>query len=131
MIAPHKYLDLNLSILNLGGLILNLIKDFEIKGIAHITGGGFIENIPRMIPQNLAVKINLGTWPVFPIFKLLQQMGGFDDKQAYNTFNMGIGMVMAVNENDAAAVLKAIIDMGEKAYVIGKVEKGEHGVELC
>jgi phosphoribosylformylglycinamidine cyclo-ligase len=111
--------------------ILDLKEKFKIKGISHITGGGFIENIPRMIPEGLRVKINLGTWPVLPIFTLLQQLGGISERSIYNTFNMGIGMVMAVDAEDAKSIVDYLKTKGEAAYIIGEVIKGEAGVELC
>lgn len=111
--------------------ILDIKEKFKIKGISHITGGGFIENIPRMIPEGLRVKINLGTWPVLPIFTLLQQLGGISERSIYNTFNMGIGMVMAVDAEDAKSIVDYLKTKGEAAYIIGEVIKGEAGVELC
>ena len=111
--------------------ILQLKELFPIKGICHITGGGFVENIPRMIPEGLRVKIHRGTWPVPPIFNLLQTIGSITDESIYNTFNMGIGMVLAVDHSLVADVLKKLESMDEKAYVIGEIVKGEAGVELC
>lgn len=111
--------------------VLSLIEKFEIKGIAHITGGGFIENIPRMIPEGLKVVIENGTWPILPIFNILKESGGLDDRQAFNTFNMGIGMVLAVDENIADDVINELSNMGEKSYKIGKIIEGEAGVEIC
>ena len=111
--------------------ILELKDKFSLKGISHITGGGFIENIPRMVPEGCRVKINLGSWPVPPIFGLLQKLGGLSDASIYNTFNMGIGMVIAVRADEAADMLKHLEQSGEKAYRIGEIIKGEAGVELC
>lgn len=111
--------------------ILQLKEKFPIKGISHITGGGFIENIPRIVPEGLRVKIHRGTWPVPPIFSLLQTTGSITDESIYNTFNMGIGMVLAVDHSLVVDVLKELESMGEKAYVIGEIVKGEAGVELC
>jgi phosphoribosylformylglycinamidine cyclo-ligase len=111
--------------------ILELVEGFEIKGIAHITGGGFIENIPRTIPQGLKAEIKLGSFPVLPIFKLMQQLGNIEDKEMYNTFNMGIGLVLVVNQNEAVQVMTALEGLEEKAYIIGRVAKGEGGIELC
>lgn len=111
--------------------IQNLIKTQEVKGIANITGGGFIENIPRIIPEGLRVKINKDTWPVLPIFEMLQRIGEMSDRQAYNTFNMGIGMVVVVDRCKANATIAALSDMGEKAYTIGEIIKGEAGVDIC
>lgn len=104
--------------------ILSLIEKFDIKGIAHITGGGFIENIPRIIPKDLGVKINRGSYELPQIFKLLSELSGAEDMKLYNTFNMGIGMVLAVDKKNAAAVIKAAEELGEKAYEIGEVIGG-------
>lgn len=111
--------------------IMQLKEKFPLKGISNITGGGFIENIPRMIPEGLRLKINLGTWLVPPIFCLLQEIGELSVNSIYNTFNMGIGMVMAVDPDVAGDVVKCLDTLGEKAYVIGEVIKGEAGVDLC
>ncbi len=111
--------------------ILDLINKYEIKGISHITGGGFIENIPRMLPSGIKAKIKLGAWPVHPIFNLLKSTGNMTDEDIYNTFNMGIGMVMAVDSKIAEEVVKYINKGEEKAYIIGSVAEGEAGVELC
>ena len=111
--------------------ILKLVKEHEIKGIANITGGGFIENIPRIIPEGLRVKIEKDTWPVLPIFDLLQSAGEMTDRQAYNTFNMGIGMVVIVDRSKANTIISSLSDMGEKAYTIGEIIKGEAGVDIC
>jgi phosphoribosylformylglycinamidine cyclo-ligase len=111
--------------------ILELVESFNIKGIAHITGGGFIENIPRTIPEGLKAKINLGSFPVLPIFKLMQRLGNIEQREMFNTFNMGIGLVLVVDSSDADKVMSALAAMQEKAYIIGKVEKGEGGIELC
>jgi len=111
--------------------ILQLKEKFQIKGISHITGGGFIENIPRMIPDGYRVQINLGTWPVLPVFSLLQKIGELSVRSIYNTFNMGIGMVLAVDPEIAGNVLQTLKALGEKAYIIGEVVKGEAGVDIC
>lgn len=110
--------------------ILDLKEKFEIKGISNITGGGFIENIPRIIPDGLRVRINKGTWPVPPIFGLLQKLGDIGERDIYNTFNMGIGMVIAVDRDIAADMVKYLDAGPDKAYVIGEVVGGEAGVEL-
>lgn len=111
--------------------ILDLKEKFEIKGISNITGGGFIENIPRMIPEGLRVKINKGTWPVLPIFELLRNLGDIREQDIYNTFNMGIGMVMAVDRDISGDVLKYLGSRSENAYIIGEITSGEAGVDLC
>lgn len=111
--------------------ILDLKDRFPIKGISHITGGGFIENIPRMVPDGLRVRIDLGSWPVLPIFNLLQKLGDIPRKDIYNTFNMGIGMVLAVGPEIAEEVLEHLNREGTNAYLIGEIVKGEAGVDLC
>ncbi len=110
--------------------LLNLMKQYEIKGAAHITGGGFIENIPRILPHGLGVKIELGSWEMLPVFDMLVSEAKLETRDAYNTFNMGIGMVLAVKKELASEVAYAARSLGEQSYVIGSVVKGE-GVELC
>lgn len=111
--------------------ILELLKKHEIKGIAHITGGGFIENIPRTIPKGFKARIELGSWPVLPIFNLMKDLGNIEDKALYNTFNMGIGLVLIADNGMADEILKTLESMGEKAYIIGDIVPGEGGIELC
>ncbi len=111
--------------------ILDIKDKFAIKGLSNITGGGFIENIPRMIPDGLRVKINKGTWPVLPIFTLLQKLGDIKERDIYNTFNMGIGMVMAVDAEISSQVLDYLNNKSEGAYLIGEVVAGEAGVDIC
>ena len=110
--------------------VLSLLEQFDIKGMSHITGGGFIENIPRMLPQGLKPVIKRGAWPIPPIFNLLQGAGEIADRDMYNTFNMGVGLVMAVAKADADQLVKAAEALGEKAFVIGEVADGE-GVDIC
>jgi len=111
--------------------VLDIKDKFQIKVISHITGGGFIENIPRMVPEGLRVKINRDTWPVLPIFKLLQRLGNLDERHIFNTFNMGIGMVIAVDRDEADGLLKHLNSENEQAYAIGEIIKGEAGLDLC
>lgn len=108
-----------------------LIEKHSIKGIAHITGGGFIENIPRTLPAGLKAKVELGSWEIPPIFSLMQKLGNIEEREMFNTFNMGIGLVLVVKKSDVSAVLDTLKDTGEKAYLIGSVAKGEGGIELC
>jgi phosphoribosylformylglycinamidine cyclo-ligase len=110
--------------------ILAVIEKFNIKGISNITGGGFIENIPRMIPDGLRARIDFGTWPVLPIFTLLQEIGKITAERIYNTFNMGIGMVLAVDPAEADDVVAYLRTLGEKAYIIGEIVSGEKGIDL-
>lgn len=106
-------------------------KACDVHGIAHITGGGFIENIPRILPDGLSAQIERGTWPVLPVFTELVKLGGLGDRQAYNTFNMGVGMVFAVKAEEADKLVATLEAQGEKAYRIGRVAKtGEDGERL-
>ena len=111
--------------------VLDLISKFEVNGISHITGGGFIENIPRMIPKGLRSHINLGSWPVLPIFSIMQQIGKIKDRDIYNTFNMGIGMVIAASAESANDIVNYLNKDSEQAYIIGEVTEGEEGIDLC
>ncbi len=110
--------------------LLSLMARFDIKGAAHITGGGFIENIPRMLPDGLGAKIELGSWDMLPVFELLVIEAKLETRDAFNTFNMGIGMVLAADPDQANEIVFAARDLGETSFVIGRVEKGE-GVKLC
>lgn len=109
--------------------ILEAMAKFKIKGMAHITGGGFIENIPRMLPNGLGAEIQLGTWPILPIFKTLKKYGGITQEEMFNTFNMGIGFVIAVDSSIADAALDFFNIQGEQAYQIGKITK-QPGVQF-
>jgi len=109
--------------------VLALMKQFKIKGIAHITGGGFIENIPRIFPKGIGAKIDINSFEILPIFKLIWEKSAMTKEEIFNTFNMGIGLVLCVCPEDAEKVLKAAMTLGEKAYIIGETKKGE-GVEL-
>jgi phosphoribosylformylglycinamidine cyclo-ligase len=111
--------------------VLNIRDKCDIKGISHITGGGFIENIPRMIPQGLRVKIKRDSWPVLPIFSLMQKIGNLDENNMFNTFNMGIGLVIAAESSEADKMLKILNEEKEEAFIIGEVVKGEAGLEIC
>ena len=108
-----------------------LLKAGVVKGVAHITGGGFIENIPRMIPDGLAAHINLGSWPVLPIFDVFEKAGSIDHMEMFNIFNMGIGMVLAVSAEDADKTMELLKSNGEAGYVLGNiVKKTGEDVEL-
>ena len=110
--------------------LLALMERHEIKGAAHITGGGFIENIPRILPEGLGARIELGSWEMPPIFSLLVRDAHMRVEDAYNTFNMGIGMVIAVSPGREDDILVAAKELGEAPFVIGSVQEGK-GVELC
>lgn len=122
LIAPTKiYVKAMKSVKNAGVIV---------KGCSHITGGGFYENIPRMLPDGVSAKVNKDSYPVLPIFKLLQKTGGIEEKMMYNTYNMGLGMVLALDPKDVDTAIKAIEEAGEKAYVVGEIIEGDKQVEL-
>ncbi len=102
-----------------------------IKGCSHITGGGFYENIPRMLPENIHAVVEKDSYPLPPIFKLLAQKGQLEERMMYNTYNMGLGMVLAVAPMDADKTLAAVSAAGQKAFVVGSVKAGEKGVTIC
>ena len=103
----------------------------RIKGCSHITGGGFFENVPRMLPENVRAVIKKDSYPVPALFDLIQKNGNIEEHMMYNTFNMGLGMVIAVNPKDVDATMKAIEDAGDKCYVVGNIVEGYKGVDLC
>ena len=102
-----------------------------IKGCSHITGGGFYENIPRMLPQERHAKIKKDSYEIPAIFQMLAAQGNIEEHMMYNTYNMGIGMVLAVDEADTDKVLEAVKAAGETAYIIGEITNQEKGVTLC
>ena len=102
----------------------------RIKGCSHITGGGFFENVPRMLPENVRAVIKKDSYPVPALFDLIQKNGNIEEHMMYNTFNMGLGMVIAVNPKDVDATMKAIEDAGDKCYVVGNIVEGDKGVDL-
>jgi len=109
--------------------ILSALKKFPLKGMAHITGGGFIENIPRMLPEGLGAKIDEKSWPIPPVFQLISSHGQVDYAEMYNIFNMGVGMVIAVDREIASDVLQHFEQCGEEAYQIGVVTD-QAGIEI-
>ena len=111
--------------------ILSLVNKFTIKGIAHITGGGFYENIPRIMPEGLRAKINGQSFDRLPVFDMLLAEARMPEKEAFGVFNMGIGMVLAVDKRVADNVLAAANELGEKAFIIGEVQRGDGGIKLC
>ena len=111
--------------------ILSLLNKVKVKSIANITGGGFYENIPRALPDTLTAKIKKENVPVLPIFKLMQSFGNIDERDMYNTFNMGIGMVVIVSKEDEEEAKKVLEELGEKAYTLGEVIEGNDGVIIC
>ena len=103
----------------------------KIKGCSHITGGGFYENVPRMLPEGVKAIIQKDSYQVPAIFDLIAKNGQISEEMMYNTFNMGLGMVIAINSADVETAMKAIQEAGDQCYIVGKVEAGDKGVELC
>lgn len=112
-------------------LIMDLIEKFEIRGMSNITGGGFYENIPRMFPEGLTADIETKNINVLPIFKLMQREGNIDIDEMYSTFNMGIGMVLAVDKDKCDDIINYLESINEKPVKIGKVVKREGGLKIC
>ena len=113
--------------------LLNLIRDFSIKGMAHITGGGLLENVPRVLPQNCKAVIEKDSWPKLPVFEVLREAGNIEESEMYRTFNYGIGMVLVVPESQTEDVLSRLRGFNEKAYLIGEIahhDGASHSVEL-
>ena len=111
--------------------LMPLFEADLVHGVAHITGGGFIENVPRMLPEGLAARIELGSWPVPPIFDVIERAGSVDHMEMFNIFNMGLGMVVAVPADREDEVMNLLANAGEQGYRIGSVvARGSDGVEL-
>lgn len=108
--------------------VLDLISKVSVKGVSHITGGGFYENIPRMLPDGISAKITKGSWTIPPIFALLQKEGNISEHDMFNTFNMGVGMAVVVDKADADKAVGILKDNGEQAFVIGETVSGDDGV---
>ena len=111
--------------------VLALLKEVEVKGISHITGGGFYENMPRSIPKGLGVKIRKEDVKVLPIFSLIQKRGNVSEHDMFNTFNMGVGMSIVVAKEDAEKAISVLHANGEEAYVLGEIVNSGDGVILC
>ena len=111
--------------------VLALLEEVTVKGISHITGGGFYENIPRSIPDGLCAKIKKDDVRVLPIFKLIQEKGGISEHDMFNTFNMGVGMSIVVPADQVEKALSILRDNGEDAYVIGEIIAAEEKIQLC
>ncbi|MGP0584329.1 phosphoribosylformylglycinamidine cyclo-ligase [Paenibacillus timonensis] len=111
--------------------VLSMLEQVEVKGMAHITGGGFIENIPRVLPEGVDVEIAYGSWPILPIFDLLQKQGNVSPRDMFTTFNMGIGLVIVVAEDQVEQAVAALQQAGETPYVIGKVTEGQKAVTFA
>lgn len=117
-------------------IYVNALKEIKnagvtVKGCSHITGGGFYENIPRMLPEGITAMVEKNSYEIPPIFKLLQKTGEIAEEMMYNTYNMGLGMILAVAPEDVDKTVKAVQAVGESVYIIGKCKSGEKGVVLC
>lgn len=112
-------------------LVLDLIEKYELKAIAHITGGGVIENITRVIPKGLGIDINKNSWEKPAIFKMIESFNAVDERELHKSFNMGIGLVLIVDKENANEIVDYINTTDEKAYIIGEVVDTHEGVELC
>ena len=110
--------------------VLELLEKVTVKGISHITGGGFYENIPRSIPDGLGAKIDKSAVKILPIFKLIQETGNISERDMFNTFNMGVGMSIVVAKEDAEKALESLKGSGEDAYIIGEIVKSETKIEI-
>ncbi len=108
-----------------------VMDKFHVKGMVHMTGGGFYENIPRILPEGLGVEVELGSWDMLPIFETIQSLGSIKTEEMFKTFNMSIGMIMVMNPSEAQEVLEYLDGIGEKAYIIGSVIGKSNGVILC
>ena len=111
--------------------VLSLMEHVKVKSVAHITGGGFYENMPRSMPKGLSVRIKRSDVRVLPIFDLIAKEGGIAERDMFNTFNMGVGMIVTVSPKDAGTALSVLRDSGEDAYVIGEVIASDEGVIIC
>ena len=111
--------------------MLELIKQVNVKAVSHITGGGFYENIPRMLKDGLTAKIEKWSIPVLPVFDVIQKVGNIPERDMFNTFNMGVGMIATVSKEDADKAIEVLRQAGEKACVIGEVINGSEGVIIA
>lgn len=111
--------------------IMSLIDTVNVKSVSHITGGGFYENIPRSLPKNLAAKIERNAVQVLPVFDLIARTGNIPERDMFNTFNMGVGMIVSVDKNDADKAVASIKAAGEDAYILGELVESDEGVIIC
>ena len=110
--------------------ILKLIEEIQVKGISHITGGGFYENMPRMLNEKVALNIDKNSYEIPEIFKLIQKEGNIPTRDMYNTFNMGIGMSIIISKKDTEKALQILKEQGETPYVIGEVVEGNKEINI-
>ena len=110
--------------------VMKVLEQVEVKGISHVTGGGFYENLPRMLKDGVSIEINKESYPVLPIFKMIMEKGNIPERDMYNTFNMGIGMALIVDNKDIEKTIEILKENGEQAYVIGKIVEGNKEVTI-
>ncbi|MEG2775396.1 MAG: AIR synthase-related protein, partial [Acetivibrio sp.] len=134
----HKELNMTLgeALLTPTKIYVNAFSELKkgevrIKACSHITGGGFYENVPRMLPEGMHAMIQKDSYPIPPIFKMLAREGNIEEEMMYNTYNMGIGMIVVVDKEDVKQAKTLIEQAGERAFVIGEIKAGEKGVTLC
>lgn len=111
--------------------VSSLIKSVNVKAVSHITGGGFYENIPRVLPAGISAKIERNAVQVLPIFDLIKRSGDIPERDMFNTFNMGVGMIVSVDKNDADKAVEVLKSAGEDAYILGELVEAEDGVIIC
>ncbi len=119
LLRPHR---------SYAGPILTLMKQVTVKGIAHITGGGMSDNIPRILPEGTSARIRLGSWPVSPIFHFLEEIGRIEVGELFRTFNMGVGMALVLDVEEAEKARRILEDEGERVYEVGEIGIGERDV---
>ena len=117
--------------LNYAPAVLPLLEKFEIKGIAHLTGGGFYDNIPRVLPTGTAVEVNKNSWPELPIFQLIQQLGEVSFEEMHHVFNMGIGLVLVVKGEEVGQIQESLKNQNQSSFQIGRVKEGDRKVHFC
>jgi phosphoribosylformylglycinamidine cyclo-ligase len=110
--------------------LLQLIEEYDVRGIAHITGGGLPDNLPRSLSENCRARIEKKSWTIPPLFQLMQRLGNISEDEMFHTFNMGVGAVVIAPEAQSGAIIKRLIELGERTFAIGEVVSGERGVEL-
>jgi phosphoribosylformylglycinamidine cyclo-ligase len=140
VLLDHHKMDLGKRVEEIGGVlgeellrptkiyvktILNLVKDFNIGGIAHITGGGITDNLPRIVPKGYKAVVHKGTWEIPPIFTFLKEKGSIPEEEMLRTFNNGIGMILIVRTKETEDILVRLNSLGQKAFVIGEIGKTE------
>ena len=121
LLKPHR---------SYGPAVQTLLNEFDIHSMAHITGGGFYDNIPRALPEDIQVAVDRRNWDVPPVFRLIQEIGNISEPEMFRTFNMGIGYVLVVPKEQATAVVARLTELGEQSHIIGEARKGSREVQV-